>query len=1227
MRNHLKPRPRRRTEPTPQHFVGPFDLLRGATNESLVLSSCLDVMKNIYNDLDDSTRPVFLDCYRSLLAVLSHNRGEDIGSLHAISSSIPEKCSIFALSLEKKSANGQWTPADIFYVRSDSDTLSAEAAILSCLDTHGELVIAEIERTTKRPFSSLLPDLKGVIYYNAITSKYEHCDTFLSGNVRNKIEHHETILANEQNESLKVAIQESIDALRQAIPAPIPFSDIDIQLGARWVDVKYYEDFARWALTGKIYKDPQSVHIIYSIPTDDYIGEIPTFDANGWYMEGLTTESFMFAAIRGKAPVFWQKTADDRKIRDEDLCRKSERIVQEICDKWTEYINLPASANIRKELEEKYNRLFNSEVKSASSGKFQTFPGLHLENLGIPSLYDSQKDAIWMIKRNNGGVCWHEVGTGKTLIMCIAAYEMKRIGKINKPLIICLKANVMQIVDTFRKAYPQANILAPSNKEFSKSERLQLFDQIKNNDFDCIIMTHDQFCRIPDAFASHTRILQEEVDALDEIIEECRYSRFYGRMLSGLQKRRGTLSTKLFNMQEDHRKNTDECMDFSELGIDHIFVDESHVFKNLCFTTRHERVAGIGNPAGSARALRLLTAIRDIQARTGSDLCATFASGTIVSNSLTELYSIFKYLRPTALHQQNIYSFDSWAAVYCRRRTDYELDIVGRPVSKERFAEYVNLPELSRFLSQIMDYRTATMIDIDRPDSETHFESAPPTYQQSIMLDNLMKFAETSRWDVLGIQREQPKHLDKCKMLVATFLAKMTALDPRILDDCKTFTDEEGNKVRRCAHNIAALYSKYYEHKGTQFVFTDTSVLNDDTIRENRWNMQQELRRILVNEYAIPNSEIAIIGEAKSDAQRSRLFEKMNSGEVRVLIGSTSKLGTGVNAQYRAVAVHHLDIPWKPSDLEQRNGRAVRKGNMVKAFGDNKVHIYIYACERTLDSYLFSLLKNKQTFIDQLNTGSLSIRRIDDSIIGEENKAVSYAEFMSIVSGNTDLLEKAKLDAKLMNAERDRNLFYKRRNEAVSKLDTNRQAIAANELFIANAKADIEYHKDVTADTLLSIENPKEPITDFESAGRALYNKRREYFGSAKMDVGNCGTVKIAMEYVDTTSPTAPGDIKGRCDIFLHCHSGQYYPPHLDGCNTGVLNSTYERNAHFVYETLKNLTLEIAKREGANNNLRLQNAEYERQANEEWKGESEITSLRSQLEQVNRRIFAASQAS
>ncbi len=459
-------------------------------------------------------------------------------------------------------------------------------------------------------------------------------------------------------------------------------------------------------------------------------------------------------------------------------------------------------------------------------------------------------------------------------------------------------------------------------------------------------------------------------------------------------------------------------------------------------------MAGLGNSEGSQKALNLLFAIRTIQERTGKDLGATFLSGTTISNSLTELYLLFKYLRPKELERQDIRCFDAWAAIFAKKTTDFEFNVTNNIVQKERFRYFIKVPELAAFYNEITDYRTAEDVGVDRPDKNEVLHNIPPTPDQEYFIKQLMEFAKTGDATLLG-RLPLSETEEKAKMLIATDYARKMALDMRMIDP--EYEDHPDNKASHCARTIAEYYRKYDAQLGTQFVFSDLG-----TYQPGGWSVYTEIKRKLVEDYGIPAHEIRFIQECKSEKSRKAVIEAMNEGYVRVLFGSTSMLGTGVNAQRRAVAIHHLDTPWRPSDLAQRDGRAVRKGNEIaKLYADNKVDVIIYAVEKSLDSYKFNLLHCKQTFISQLKSGAMGARTIDEGAM-DEKSGMNFSEYMAILSGNTDLLDKAKLEKRIASLEGERKSFNKGKRESELKLECKTGELRNNQATIAAMTEDWE---------------------------------------------------------------------------------------------------------------------------------------------------------------------------
>lgn len=553
------------------------------------------------------------------------------------------------------------------------------------------------------------------------------------------------------------------------------------------------------------------------------------------------------------------------KVRDGEAIQLANSKIDEIRGAFPEWLR-EQSSDFKDRLTDLYNRTFNCYVRPKYDGTHQEFPDLDLKGLGIDKLYDSQKDAIWMDKLLGGGIIDHEVGGGKTLIMCCGAYEKKRLGLANKPMIIGLKANIHEIARTFCTAYPMAKVLYPGKEDFTPRKRERIFREIRNNDWDVVILSHEQFGMIPQSPEIQQEILQAELDCVEENLEVLKaQGRDVSRaMMKGCQKRKANLEAKLQKVAHALETRKDDAVDFRLMGIDHLYVDESHKFKNLTFTTRHDRVAGLGNPEGSQRALNMLFALRTIQQRTGRDLGATFLSGTTISNSLTELYLLFKYLRPKELERQNIRTFDAWAAIFAKKTIDYEFSVTNEVVQKERFRYFIKVPELAMFYSEITDYRSAEDIGIDRPQKNEILHNIPPTPQQTEFIERLVQFAKSGDATLLG-RLPLSEREEKAKMLIATDYARKMSLDMRMIDP-ELYSDHVDNKASHCARMIAGYYRRFEAYKGTQFVFSDLGTYKPGA----GWNVYSEIRRKLAEDYGIPQSEVRFIQEATSEKRARR---------------------------------------------------------------------------------------------------------------------------------------------------------------------------------------------------------------------------------------------------------------------------------------------------------------------------------------------------------------------
>jgi len=1125
----------------------------------------------------------------------------------------------------ERSENGKYIKADIF----DHPTAFATSELSVAADPM-EALGASLNKygTVEIDYmSSLLPDmeesdmlsaLEGRIFYNPEEDGYEVADKFISGNVIEKAERIESwLLDHPEHEEAK----QSLAALRAATPTPIPFADLDFNLGERWIPAKVYGRFA-----SEFFETDISVS--YHSNMDEYSIVCDHTNANIWHKYAVRGEfrrydgiNLLKHALHNTIPdINKSKTVLDAegnektiKVRDGHAIQMANAKIEEIRQGFVDWLGRTPDT-FKQQLSDRYNRLFNCFVRPNFDGTHQTFPDLDLKRLGIAGLYKSQKDAVWMLKTNGGGICDHEVGAGKTLIMCTAAYEMKRLGLANKPMIIGLKANVFDIADTFRKAYPNARILYPGKNDFSKQNRQRIFNDIKNNDWDCIILTHEQFGMIPQALEIQEAILQKEMDSVEENLEVLRRqgADISRGMLKGLEKRKQTLEAKLQNIQDSIAERKDDAVDFKMMGIDHLFVDESHQFKNLMFNTRHDRVSGLGNPDGSQRALNMLFAIRTIQERSGKDLGATFLSGTTISNSLTELYLLFKYLRPQALERQGINSFDAWAAVFAKKSTDYEFSITNEIIQKERFRTFIKVPELAAFYAEICDFRTAKDIGIDRPEKNEILHNIPPTPEQEEFIGKLMEFAKTGNATLLG-RAPLSESEEKAKMLIATDYARKMSLDLRMID-LEGYSDHTDNKASHCAKLLNDYYRKFDAQKGTQFVFSDLG-----TYKPGEWNVYSEIKRKLVEDYHIPSYEVRFIQECKNEKAKKAMVDAMNRGDIRIIFGSTSMLGTGVNAQQRAVAIHHLDTPWRPSDLEQRNGRAVRKGNLIaKEFADNKVDVIIYAVERSLDSYKFNLLHNKQLFINQLKTNTLGSRTIDEGSM-DEDSGMNFSEYVAVLSGNTDLLEKARLDKKIATLESERKNFLRERDAATGKLAEIDSSVSFHSDKIKEAKADmalfeqrVERDKEGLPVNKLTIKGVEDSTDikviaarlheiDEKARTKGEYNKIGEIYGfsvmvkteSSSKDLFDCSVNRFF--------------VKGQESIYYTYNNGKLATDPKLACENFV--NALERIPKVIESHEKEMAKVVANKDV-----------YTNIANSSWKKEDDLRTLKGEAAELDRKI-------
>lgn len=1128
-------------------------------------------------------------------------------------------------SLERRDGE-RFVPADVLTESLARKTVTLETddpaeALAFSLNHTGGVDIHLIASTMGTSEEDAVHALGDFIYFNPLNGSWETRDSFLSGNVVQKLDNIEALSSRFADDP---RFERSAEALRAVQPEQIPFELLDFNLGERWIPPAYYRDFASHLFDADAQVDyfPSLDSFKVTVPINTKVSrEYAIQPKSGRSMYGYT---LLEHALENTAPYFSYEVelADGRKTRlpDNDAIQLAHEKIEKIRSSFQLWLSeLPQER--KQELAALYNHKFNCYVLREYDGSHLTFPGLDLKALGISGLYDSQRNAVWRIVQNRGALIDHEVGLGKTLTMVVASREMKRLGTINKPCILALKANVDEIAQTYRTAYPDAKILAPAERDFTPKNRLRLFHEIKNNNWDCIIMTHDQFGKIPQSIAIQQLIFEAELENVEKDLETVgdEGGEISKKMRKGLEIKKKNLTVKLSEVNKAIEERKDRGIDFETMGIDHLFVDESHKFKNLTFTTRHSRVAGLGNTKGSQKALNMLFAVRTLQSRFDADLCVTFLSGTPISNSLTEEYLIFKYLRPRALEEQSISNFDAWAAVFARKTTDFEFSVTNEIIAKERFRHFIKVPELAMFYNEITDYKTAAHINLDKPHIEETLVNIAPSEDQLDFIKRLMAFAQNGDATLIG-RAPLSNEEDKARMLIATNYAKKMAIDMRLIDG--TYADDPGSKINVCARNVAREYSDSMEYRGTQIIFCDVG-----TPGTQGFNVYEALRDKLTRDFDIPAHEIEFIHDWSS-RRKPELFRKMNKGDIRILLVSTEKGGTGLNVQQRVIATHHLDIPWKPSELEQRNGRGARKGNWAaKKHRNNRVRNYIYATEQSLDGYKFNLLKNKQLFISQMKNNELHVRSIDEGAMDEQT-GMNFAEYVAILSGDTSLLEKSKLERKVIALEGLKKAYIRESVGARYQLESverKRQSLAGT--LDKLTRDEQQYKKALTHGKDGTKDNPIHLIgmeaSDSEAIGRQLidfYNRWKPKPGVYEQRIGTLYGFDLYIQRHEEVFEN-----KGKLD---YIHSNRFYAQReRDGIkytyNNGKPNMDNPKLAarHFLNAIDRVTTL----KERYDNDLEKLGAEQqalEKIVGRPFERESELDGMKEELRVLEREITA-----
>ena len=858
-------------------------------------------------------------------------------------------------------------------------------------------------------------------------------DEYLSGDVVTKLA--EARAAAERDKSF----ERNVRALEEVQPDRILFDDIAIHLGARWIPENILNDFVnelfgihavyssrnrRWDPEKGTYVSDQKSGVRYVPETDSFEINIEKKELGGaaqdWATSKKSAKEILQAALEDKSMLIKKKDDAGNEVIDEEQTELANQKIADLRERFESW--LPSDPGRVETLEQIYNDRFNRTVKRHFDGSHLVVPGL----MG-KELRPHQKDAVWMLINNRGGIVDHIVGAGKTLVMQSAIMEMRRMGIAKKPMIVALKSTVSQIAREFKEAFPSARVLAPNDNDFKKENRKKFIANISLNDYDCVILSHEQYCMLPHTEEAERAVIDEQMWQLDNMIEYLYgtndKSQMTKKQIKALETRRSNLVAKL---EQRLDRNVDREFCFENLGIDYMFVDESHQFKSLPYVTSYKEVAGLGAAKGSDRAVALLTGIRHLQRMHQGDKGTIFLSGTTITNSLVEIYNLLNYLRPRKLEELGMPTFDAWASTFAVHSAELEAGVTGTFAMKDRFRSFDNVPELSQLYAEIADVRNDSNLKLPKPAVDGRTVIVPASDSMQEINSEIVNMLNSKDGSYFGIHPKDPKRAPWG--FHATRLSAMGAVSPRLIFPDM---DDDGGKVHAVCENVKKYYDEQSEQRGVQLIFCEIGVPD----KSKRYDAYTDMVNRFVNDYGIPRDEIAYIQEADSDEKRKDLFQRVRDGKVRILIGGTKNMGTGVNVQDRITDMHMLTVPWTPAALEQCIGRGARQGNLVaRDFMDNKVRVHYYATEGSLDLYKYQLLDTKGKMFNQFKMGTVNGERTFDEGPGEED-GFDPAEMVARLSGNPVIFERAKQEKVVKKLRALRNGFERDYQRKKAKFD------------------------------------------------------------------------------------------------------------------------------------------------------------------------------------------------
>ena len=924
-------------------------------------------------------------------------------------------------SLEKQDEEGNFLgKADMFTKRTIK-----KAEVVTSVDTASEALAVSLAEKAAIDFEymselsgkdedTLIDELTGIIFKNPLSEEWETADAYLSGNVRNKLEAAETFAKNEPMYAVNV------EALKRVQPRELDASEIEVRIGATWIEPRFIEDFMR-----EVFETPEHLlnRDVIKIQYSDVTGQWNVKGKNADFGNALVNMTYGTSRRNAYQILEDSLNLKDSRVYDtviEDgkekrvLNKKETTIAAQKQDAMREAFRdwVFRDMDRRNELVGKYNVLFNSTRPREYDGSHLKFPGMTPDI----ELKGYQKNAVAHVLYGNNTLLAHCVGAGKTFEMVAAAMESKRLGLCQKSLFVVPNHLTEQWAGDFLRLYPGANILAATKKDFQPANRKKFCSRIATGDYDAVIIGHSQFEKIPLSAERQTAIIERQIAEITQSIEEIKAEQGERYTIKQMEKMRKTLQTRLDKLNDTSRK--DDVVTFEQLGVDRLFVDESHYYKNLFLHTKMRNVAGIAQ-SEAQKSSDMFAKCQYLDELTGGK-GITFATGTPISNSMTELYTNMRYLQYDTLQRMGLGHFDSWASSFGETQTAIELAPEGTGYrAKTRFAKFYNLPELIALFKECADIQTPDMLNLPIPKAEHENVVLQPSEHQKEMVASLAERAEAVR------DRKVEPHEDN--MLKITNDGRKLALDQRLINPL--LPDEEHSKVNALVQKAYEIWDRTKADKSAQLIFCDlstpkivgktTAVDGDDMLEAEVFDdVYHDIKRKLVNR-GVPEEEIAFIHEANTELRKTELFGKVRSGQVRFLIGSTQKMGAGTNVQDRLVALHHLDVPWRPSDIEQQEGRILRQGNR-----NDTVSIFRYVTEGTFDSYSWQVIENKQKFISQIMTSKSPVRSCEDV----DEAALTYAEVKALATGNPYIKEKMDLDIqvsrlKLMKANHTSQIY------------------------------------------------------------------------------------------------------------------------------------------------------------------------------------------------------------